>query len=59
MKSSWRKSEVIAYLESKIVDNQENEDEINLYQDWKWDGVFPSNVRTYWSLVKEMDKEWK
>ncbi|AZV43707.1 hypothetical protein BAOM_3098 [Peribacillus asahii] len=50
-------SEVIAYLEWKIGNNLETDEEMRVYEDYKWNGKFSRN--TYKQLLKEMYKEYR
>jgi competence protein ComGF len=56
-KLHFRKSEVIAYLEEKILSNMATEDELEMYQDYKWDRKLNKNNYTYKKLIAEM-REW-
>lgn len=57
-KASLRKSEVIAYLEEKILNNEATEEESVLYEDYKWTKELEKN-NTYVRLVKEMFAEYR
>lgn len=52
-KLNFKKSEVLSYIESKIIDDIATEEEMELYQDFKWDGTFKMNY-TYKKVLKEM-----
>jgi hypothetical protein len=56
-KLHFRKSEVIAYLEEKILSNMATEDELEMYQDYKWNKKLNKNNYTYKKLIREM-REW-
>jgi hypothetical protein len=48
---------VIAYLEEKILSNMATEDELEMYQDYKWNNKLNKNNYTYKKLIAEM-REW-
>ncbi|MGK4040925.1 hypothetical protein AB0Y20_01390 [Heyndrickxia oleronia] len=52
----FRKSEVIAYIEDKIQHGEANNDEMELYADFKWGNKL--NVHTLKKLDKEMKVIW-
>jgi competence protein ComGF len=56
-KLHFTKSEVLAYLEDKILSNMATEDELEMYQDYKWDRKLNKNNYTYKKLIREM-REW-
>jgi hypothetical protein len=45
--------EVIGYLENKILDQAADQDELELYQDFKWNGKFEKNY-TYKKVIHSM-----
>ncbi len=49
--------EVIIFLEQKIIDNLESDEEMMAYENYKWDGKIKKS--TYKSLLKEMYKEYR
>lgn len=51
---TWRKDEVIAYLEEKILGEVASDEELELYQDYKWFGKLNKNTYTWKNLIKEM-----
>jgi hypothetical protein len=55
-KLRFRKSEVIAYLEDKILSNMATEDELEMYQDYKWNNTIDKTNYTYKKLIREMRK---
>jgi hypothetical protein len=55
--NKWRKSEVIAYLETKMMDGASTPAEDRLYEDYKENGVIRRNY-TYKKLVKEINEIW-
>jgi hypothetical protein len=55
--NKWRKSEVIAYLETKMMDGTSTPAEDRLYEDYKGNGVIRRNY-TYKKLVKEINEIW-
>jgi hypothetical protein len=58
-KNKWRKSEVISFLEYKLQENLASEDEIEMYENYKWFGKLNKNNYTYRSLLKEMNDEYR
>jgi hypothetical protein len=56
-KLHFLKSEVIAYLEEKIISNMATEDELEMYQEIKWNKKLNKNNYTYKKLIREM-REW-
>jgi uncharacterized protein YigA (DUF484 family) len=56
-KIKFRSSEVVAYLEDKILMNMATEDENTLYENLHWNGKLAKND-TYKALVREMKKLW-
>ena len=57
-KASLRMSEVIAYLEEKILHNENTVEEMELYEGFQWNGKLEKN-NTYMSLVEEMFAEYR
>lgn len=57
-KASLRKSEVVAYLEEKILHNENTVEEMELYENYKWTNELEKN-NTYARLVKEMFAEYR
>lgn len=57
-KATLRKIDVIAYLEHKILHNEETVEELELYQDYTWNGTLEEND-TYESLLNEMFAEYR
>lgn len=55
-KVKFRTSEVLSYLEEKINDNVATVDELELYEDYQWNGKLSKNNYTYKSLLSEMRK---
>lgn len=55
-KVKFRTSEVLGYLEEKISDNVATVDELELYEDYQWNGKLSKNNYTYKSLLSEMRK---
>lgn len=57
-KIRWLKSEVISFLEEKIKDETVDEDEMEMYEDYKWNGNLDKNkyINTYKNLLREMKK---
>lgn len=53
-KLTWRKSEVIAYLEEKIQMGVATEEEEVIYQDYKWDNKIDRNTYAWKCLIREM-----
>jgi hypothetical protein len=56
--NKWRESEVIAHLETKMMDGTSTPAEDRLYEDYKWDGKIVRNY-TYRMIVKEMNEIWE
>ena len=52
----WEYSEVMAYLEDKIIHEEATEKEIDIYNDGKRYGKFRKSQ--YSKLNKEMNREW-
>ncbi|SNZ09976.1 hypothetical protein SAMN05421503_1446 [Terribacillus aidingensis] len=48
-------SEVIEYLEEKIKDNLAYDDELELYEDYKWNGTINTGRYTYQLLKREIE----
>lgn len=62
-KLNFRSEEVISFLESLILKDSANENEILLYEDYHWDGfeyiMKLDELRcTYMRLVRKMKKEY-
>ncbi|MNG39618.1 hypothetical protein D3C84_1277830 [compost metagenome] len=55
-KLTWRLSEVIAFLESKLQDNTATEDETLMYENYVWNNKI--NRVVYKSLVVQMREEY-
>jgi hypothetical protein len=55
-KVKFRTSEVIAYLEDKILSNMATEDETVLYEDYQWSKKLDKTNYTYKMIVVEMRK---
>lgn len=58
-KVQFRKSEVISFLEDKIHDGLANEDEEQLYEDFRWTNKLDKNNYTYKCLVFEMRQNYR
>jgi hypothetical protein len=54
----WRRSDVLSYLETKILENIASDKEVELYEEYRWTGKLKIN-NTYKNLVKELNKEYK
>jgi len=50
----WSNSEVLAYLEHKILNELADEDEIEFYEDCLWSGSINKYTYTYKNLIDEM-----
>jgi hypothetical protein len=55
--TDWDTSEVIAYVEDKILSDTETADEMEWYEDYKLSGIIKNNY-TYKNLIREMNNEW-
>jgi hypothetical protein len=55
-KLKFRTSEVIAYLEEKLLSNMATEDETVLYEDFQWSNKLDKTNYTYKMLVRELRK---
>lgn len=53
-KNTFRKEEVISFLEVKILENTATTDEILLYTDYVWNGKLVKNTYTYKKLIKQL-----
>jgi hypothetical protein len=58
-KVKFRTSEVIAYLEEKLLSNMATEDETILYEEYQWNNKLDKNNYTYKQLLAEMRKEYE
>lgn len=57
---NFQHSDVIAYLEDKISSNTVDDNEMNTYLDWIWNGFINKiNYNTYKNLKREMINIWK
>jgi hypothetical protein len=54
MKIKFRMSEVKSFLELKVIDNVSTEEELELYENYCWNGKLEKND-TYKQLVREMN----
>lgn len=54
-KMRFLKSEVISYLEEKILMNEATVEEIEMYEDIRWSNKLKKNY-TYKKLIKEMKR---
>lgn len=62
-KLNFRSEEVISFLESLILKDSANENEILLYEDYHWDGfeyimTLSKHKCTYKSLIRKLKKEY-
>lgn len=62
-KLNFRSDEVISFLESLILKDSANENEILLYEDYHWDGfeyimALSKHKYTYKRLMRKMKKEY-
>lgn len=53
-KQGWKISEVVSFLEEKIIDGVANEDEMEMYEDYKWYGRFNKDTYAWKRLLQEM-----
>lgn len=60
-KKKWKQSEVWAYLETLIIDEIATKDEIEMYEDYVWNGKLDKVKYTYVikCLINKMNKEYK
>jgi len=58
-KNKWLKSEVISYLEEKILEDKATDDEMEFYEEYIWFGKFNRKSDTYKRLLREMNKEYR
>lgn len=54
----FRTSEVIAYLEERIMDDLATLEEEELYQDYQWYGYIDESCDTYRLVVRKMNRLW-
>lgn len=52
----FSKMEVLAYLEDKILMNMATEDELEMYEEYVWNGKLNKNNYTYKCLTMEMKR---
>jgi hypothetical protein len=57
-KNSFRKEEVIAFLECRISENAASDEQEELLQNYMWSGKLNKNTCTYKETVKEMMMLW-
>lgn len=57
----WKQSEVISFVEYKIINETANTDEVEMYEDYRWNGKLDKSKYTYVikRLINEMNKEFK
>jgi arsenate reductase-like glutaredoxin family protein len=58
-KNKWLKSEVISYLEEKILEDKATDEEMEFYEKYIWFGKFNRKSDTYKRLLREMKEEWE
>lgn len=58
-KVKFKKEEVLSFLEELILDNLATEEELELYQDFKWSGKLNKNNYTYKLVVRKLKKEYE
>lgn len=59
MSTSWAESEVIAFVEVKIMDNIADTDEVELYEEFIWNDIIDKKSCTYKWLVHELNTYYK
>jgi len=57
-KLMWRVSEVIAFIEERIIDDIASEEEEIMYQDYKWSGKINKNTYEWKCVLRNMNKEY-
>lgn len=55
-KLNWRLSEVISFLEERIIDGIATEEEEIVYQDYKWTNKINRNTYEWKCVIGEMSK---
>lgn len=57
----WKQSEVISFLECKILQETATRDELEMYEDYTWNSKLDKTKYTYVirSLINQMNKEYK
>lgn len=58
MKTNWRKSEVIAYLEEVIIDDIAEDYESEVYEDYKWYGKLNKNTYALKKVIRNMNRKY-
>jgi len=58
-KNKWLKSEVISYLEEKILEDKAADDEMEFYEEYIWFGKFDRKSNIYKRLLNELKREWE
>jgi hypothetical protein len=53
-KNTFRKDEVISFLEMKVLENTATTDETLLYEEYVWNGKLRKNNYTYKKLISQM-----
>jgi hypothetical protein len=53
-KNTFRKEEVISFLEVKILENTATTDEVLLYEEYVWNGKLRKNNYTYKKVIKQL-----
>mgnify|MGYP005750563679 CR=1 FL=1 len=56
-KLTWRKSEVLAYLEELVLTGEATDAESVLLENYHWTGKLNKN-NTYKMIIRKMRKEW-
>jgi hypothetical protein len=57
-KVKFSKLEVLAFVEELILDQMANEDELEWYEEVKWNNNFKTNY-TYKEIIKKMRNEYE